>query len=104
LNEWRERSGRDNHWWDCVVGAAVAGSLIGVGAPPRPDRPRRRGGRGSSVSCRRWVTAHAGSFGRSTYDSVFGGLQRRIVPTLITTPRISLAHTYTASALHIASR
>jgi vacuolar-type H+-ATPase catalytic subunit A/Vma1 len=42
LNEWRERPGRDNHWWDCVVGAAVAGSLIGVGAPPRPAPPPRR--------------------------------------------------------------
>jgi hypothetical protein len=36
--------GRDNHWWDCIVGAAVAASfhgISGVGAVAQPPRKRR---------------------------------------------------------------
>ncbi|NBX72769.1 MAG: hypothetical protein EBQ89_00525, partial [Alphaproteobacteria bacterium] len=29
VDEWKN-SGRDNHWWDCLVGAAVAASIAGV--------------------------------------------------------------------------
>lgn len=29
LEEWRLRPGRDNHWWDCLVGASVAASMLG---------------------------------------------------------------------------
>jgi hypothetical protein len=44
VDEWRLIPGRDNHWWDCVVGAAVAASYIGVsavGAEARPTAPRK---------------------------------------------------------------
>ncbi|NBW15175.1 MAG: hypothetical protein EBR82_44965 [Caulobacteraceae bacterium] len=44
VDEWRLIPGRDNHWWDCVVGAAVAASFIGVsavGAEARPTAPRK---------------------------------------------------------------
>lgn len=31
LDEWKlPDKGRDNHWWDCLVGNAVAGSMLGV--------------------------------------------------------------------------
>lgn len=30
LAEWQLRPGRENHWWDCLVGAAVAASMLGV--------------------------------------------------------------------------
>jgi hypothetical protein len=29
VDEWK-MGGRDNHWWDCIVGAAVAASIAGV--------------------------------------------------------------------------
>lgn len=32
-DEWRLRPGRDNHWWDCLVGCAVAASMQGAVAP-----------------------------------------------------------------------
>lgn len=44
VDEWRLVPGRDNHLWDCVVGAAVAASYCGVSAvgaaakPPAADR------------------------------------------------------------------
>lgn len=42
--EWRNRPGRDNHYWDCLVGAAVGNSELGgeiMGqAPRKPERPR----------------------------------------------------------------
>ncbi len=42
IDEWVARLNRDNHWWDCVVGATVAASILGLrwdagaaaGAPP----------------------------------------------------------------------
>lgn len=44
LVEWKLKPNRDNHWWDCLVGCAVGGSLLGA-APAgiegkRPRRPR----------------------------------------------------------------
>lgn len=44
VDEWKDRPGRDNHLWDCLVGAAVAASLSGLkfdagaagGAPAAP--------------------------------------------------------------------
>jgi hypothetical protein len=42
LDEWKLRPGRDNHWWDGLVGAAVAASIQGIqikaGAPVDPSR------------------------------------------------------------------
>jgi len=35
VDEWRMReTTRDNHWWDCLVGAAVAASMCGVQLDP----------------------------------------------------------------------
>jgi hypothetical protein len=42
--EWKQLPGRDNHWWDAIVGAAVAASfhgISGVGAVAQPPRKRR---------------------------------------------------------------
>ncbi len=45
-HEWRMKSHRpDNHYFDCVVGAAVAASMVGINLPggqPVADAPRRR--------------------------------------------------------------
>lgn len=44
VDEWRAIPGRDNHWWDCLVGAAVAASFTGisaVGAEPPKAPPRK---------------------------------------------------------------
>lgn len=30
VDEWKNRPGRDNHWWDCLVGAAAGASVLGV--------------------------------------------------------------------------
>jgi hypothetical protein len=32
VDEWKAIPGRDNHWLDCLVGAAVAASFTGVSA------------------------------------------------------------------------
>lgn len=49
VDEWRSPvAGRDNHWWDCVVGCAVAASMEGVrlfaneGLPVETGKPRVR--------------------------------------------------------------
>lgn len=45
VDEWRLIPGRDNHWLDCVVGAAVAASYTGisaVGADAKPLATTRR--------------------------------------------------------------
>lgn len=43
---WEWKPGRpDNHWWDCLVGSAVAGSMLGVrpaGLEPTKRRRRRQ--------------------------------------------------------------
>ena len=39
---WEQRPGRpDNHWWDCLVGSAVAASVAGL-VMPGMDRPARK--------------------------------------------------------------
>ena len=44
-DEWKLTPGRDNHWWDCLIGSAVAASVAGVsgvGATAAgPVRPRK---------------------------------------------------------------
>lgn len=44
--EWRLRPHEDNHWWDCLVGCAVAASEQGIAlrevAGPRQSAPRKR--------------------------------------------------------------
>ena len=46
VEEWKLRApGLDNHWLDCLVGCAVAGSMAGsvlFGTEPRPQPPRPR--------------------------------------------------------------
>jgi hypothetical protein len=50
VDEWKDRPGRDNHLWDCLVGASVAASLAGLrwdpgaaaGAPPAAKKEKRR--------------------------------------------------------------
>lgn len=49
VDEWKQRPNQpDNHWWDCLVGTAVAASLSGarVATPgtDQPAKPRRRRG------------------------------------------------------------
>lgn len=33
VDEWKNRPGRDNHWWDCLVGCAVGASISGLEMP-----------------------------------------------------------------------
>lgn len=41
-NEWKQTPGVDNHWWDCVVGAAVLANFAGCSVPTwGTDRPRQ---------------------------------------------------------------
>lgn len=40
VDEWK-LLGRDNHWWDCLVGAAVAASIAGI-EPAATEMPTRR--------------------------------------------------------------
>ncbi|MDB5310686.1 MAG: hypothetical protein JWO38_4888 [Gemmataceae bacterium] len=50
VEEWKALPGRDNHWWDCLVGAAVAASVQGLswsagqaageGAVPQAERKK----------------------------------------------------------------
>lgn len=43
VDEWKEKApGRDNHWWDCIVGSAVAASILGVILPGTAAKPRER--------------------------------------------------------------
>ena len=45
VDEWKQRPNRgDNHWFDCLVGCAVASSMEGAALPgtqPAPGRKRR---------------------------------------------------------------
>jgi hypothetical protein len=45
VDEWELRPGKpDNHWWDCLVGAAAAASLLGAtlgSAKPKPEKKAR---------------------------------------------------------------
>lgn len=43
VDEWKCPPGRDNHWWDCLVGCAVAASYLGVRlAEASGDAPKRK--------------------------------------------------------------
>jgi hypothetical protein len=42
VNEWKLRaSNNDNHWWDCLVGAAVAASIQGISLPEHAEKRKR---------------------------------------------------------------
>jgi hypothetical protein len=42
VNEWKLRANSDdNHWWDCLVGAAVAASIQGISLPERTEKRKR---------------------------------------------------------------
>ncbi len=44
VDEWKMKPGRpDNHWWDCLCGAAVAGSMLGASVPERKVAKPERG-------------------------------------------------------------
>lgn len=42
VDEWRLKPGRENHWLDCVCGAAVAASIGGASLLEGSGQPRRR--------------------------------------------------------------
>jgi hypothetical protein len=42
VDEWKNRPGRDNHWWDCLVGCAVGASVAGVELPGQKQQPKRQ--------------------------------------------------------------
>jgi phage terminase large subunit GpA-like protein len=42
VDEWQQMPGRDNHWFDCLVGAAVAASFAGVSSVGVDNGQRRR--------------------------------------------------------------
>ena len=44
VDEWDQRPSRDNHWWDCLVGSAVAASMEGLEPPTSavPSKAKRR--------------------------------------------------------------
>jgi len=50
VEEWKDRPNRDNHWWDCLVGCAVAASVQGLtwsaqaaaGGTPPPKKLKKK--------------------------------------------------------------
>jgi hypothetical protein len=47
VDEWKLKPGRDNHFWDCIVGCCVAGSIEGVSleksvVEPVQRKPKRK--------------------------------------------------------------
>ena len=42
VDEWKMPPGKDNHWWDCLVGAAVAASVTGLSPSGTEAGGRRR--------------------------------------------------------------
>ena len=43
MHEWRPKPSKpDNHWFDCLVGCAVAASMAGVKAPGETASGRQR--------------------------------------------------------------
>lgn len=40
VDEWRLTPGRDNHWWDCLIGASVAASYTGLSAIGMESAPK----------------------------------------------------------------
>ena len=51
VDEWKERPGKpDNHWWDCLVGNAVAASMLGVTESNTQQKKRTARNRGQKLS------------------------------------------------------
>ena len=42
VDEWKNRPGRDNHWWDCLVGCAVGASYLGATIPGQVAKREKR--------------------------------------------------------------
>ncbi len=42
VDEWKNRPGRDNHYWDCLVGCAVGASIGGGTIPGQAVAPQRK--------------------------------------------------------------
>ena len=64
VEEWEQIPHRDNHLWDCLVGAAVAASQLGVhvtGSSPRPSKKPLRIVRYSEIQRQRRANRGAGS-------------------------------------------
>ena len=40
VDEWKNRPGRDNHFWDCLVGCAVGASILGAKIPGQVSTAR----------------------------------------------------------------
>lgn len=55
VEEWQCRVGQDNHWWDCVKGAAAAASLLGVLLPGQEQRGKRRSVRFSDLQAQKRI-------------------------------------------------
>ncbi|MFN9604217.1 MAG: terminase gpA endonuclease subunit, partial [Planctomycetota bacterium] len=54
VDEWKQRPDRgDNHWFDCVVGCAVAASMQGVALPGADSVAAKRQGRVSFAELQR---------------------------------------------------
>ena len=43
VTEWKNRPGRDNHLWDCLIGCAVGASVVGMEIPgqAKPKQVKR---------------------------------------------------------------
>jgi hypothetical protein len=53
VDEWKLRgAGHDNHFWDCVVGAAVAASMSGIALTELPGETAPKRNRGPKMSMR----------------------------------------------------
>lgn len=60
VDEWKAKPNQpDNHWLDCLVGAAVAASMEGVGLPEL-DQPRRSSAGGGRRERRIWRVKKTG--------------------------------------------
>jgi hypothetical protein len=63
VDEWKQRPNQpDNHFLDCVVGCAVAGSMLGAALPSQqPPKQRKRyslaelGARPKAMDLLRWT-------------------------------------------------
>lgn len=53
VDEWKNRPGRDNHWWDCLVGAAVGASVVGAELAGQAKPPEVKRVRASEIQKRK---------------------------------------------------
>ena len=54
VDEWKIRAGSpDNHWLDCLVGCAIAASMLGVRVPGQDAKPIRQRKRYTQADLRR---------------------------------------------------